>query len=81
MRRVGTRAAPKKTMKKMVVIFMGLSVLSLFGAEKAKVDPLAGEPAGERIYLWSKAEPGTPSAEWKEMIWRWLVQMKFCTAK
>ena len=20
-------------------------------------------------------------AEWKEMIWRWLVQMKFCTAK
>ena len=30
--------------------------------------------------LWSKAEPGTPAAEWKEMIWRWLVQMKFCQA-
>ena len=30
--------------------------------------------------LWSKAEPGTPAAEWKEMIWRWLVQMKFCPA-
>lgn len=28
--------------------------------------------------LWSKAEPGTPAAAWKEMIWRWLVQMKFC---
>jgi acetyl esterase/lipase len=31
--------------------------------------------------LWSKAEPGTPAAEWKEMIWRWLVQMKFCPIK
>lgn len=30
--------------------------------------------------LWLKSEPGTPAAEWKEMIWRWFVQMKFCPA-
>lgn len=28
--------------------------------------------------LMVNAEPGTPSDAWKDTVWRWLVQMKFC---
>lgn len=61
-------------MKKMVVISMGLSVLSLFGAEKAKVDPRAGEPVGERVYLWPKGQvPDMEEHQYNEPFIEWFI--------